>query len=228
MRRAIHTKNGIEEEGFVQIGGIDQWIQIRGEDRLNPVVLFLHGGPGVSYIPFGDAFRDWEGCFTVVHWDQRGAGKTYSQSSAGDLDIDRMIQDGIEVAEHLRGRLGKDKVLLFAHSWGTILGLRMAQLRPDLFDGYVGAGQIVDMPNGETASYHMLVERLTASGNSRALESLQRAGPPPYSDQKRWMVKQRLIVMTSPPPSKGKLPDIFTAALFTPGSCVNFLFGRNA
>src|SRR3974390_384860 len=73
---ALQTPNKIEESRFVQIGSIEQWIQIRGEDRDNPILLILHGGPGLSYVPFTSTFRTWEECFTVVHWDQRGAGLT--------------------------------------------------------------------------------------------------------------------------------------------------------
>ena len=136
----------IDEGMFVSVGGIEQWVQIRGEDRNNPVVLVLHGGPGFSYVPFTPSFRSWEHSFTVVQWDQRGTGKTFGRNGktgSGEMSIDRMVRDAIEVAEFLTEHLHKRKVILFAHSWGTILGVPMAIKRPDLFSAYVGSGQIV-------------------------------------------------------------------------------------
>ena len=115
----------INEQAFVQIGGIDQWISIRGQNRDNPVILVLHGGPGVSNAPFAPAFIPWEEDFTVVEWDQRGAGRTFGRNGAqltGTLSIDRLTQDGIELTQHLRSRLKKDKVILFALSFGSVIG----------------------------------------------------------------------------------------------------------
>src|ERR1700743_2850790 len=72
--------DGIDESGFVQIGGIDQWIAIQGQNRTNPVILYLHGGPGEAQSPFLDQFMPWQRDFTVVNWDQRGAGNTYEKN----------------------------------------------------------------------------------------------------------------------------------------------------
>src|SRR5918998_1585470 len=144
----IDTPNGVVEERFVRIGGIDQWIQIRGEDRDNPVLLVLHGGPGWSNATFTLPLRSWEKHFTVVQWDQRGSGKTFGKHGkmgSGTMTIDRMAQDGIEVAEFVSKHLKKEKIILFAHSWGTVLGIPMISKRPDLFTAYVGTGQVVNM-----------------------------------------------------------------------------------
>src|SRR5882762_8894706 len=101
----------VDEEMFVRIGGIDQWITIKGDDRNNPVVLFLHGGPGAAMSPFADAMLGgWEKNFTLVQWDQRGAGRTYGKSGpliAPTMTIERMVQDGIEVAGYLAKHLNK-------------------------------------------------------------------------------------------------------------------------
>src|SRR6266851_1301855 len=133
---AIHAPSSIDEAMYVSIGGIEQWIQIRGEDRANPVLLILHGGPGGSWRHLTPLFLDWEKQFAIVQWDQRGAGKTLESTGAGiasTMSVDRMAADGIEVAEFLRKHLHKDKVILLGHSWGSILGIRMAKARPDLF-----------------------------------------------------------------------------------------------
>lgn len=91
-RQALHGPNAIEEAGFVRIGGIDQWISIRGEDRRNPVLAVLYGGPGAAFQIIGyDVMRDWEADFTVVQWDQRGAGRAFGRNGAegvGELSID--------------------------------------------------------------------------------------------------------------------------------------------
>src|SRR4051794_7329902 len=84
LRRAAHarrlritTPRGIDEAGFVRIGGIDQWISVRGDDLSNPVILELHGGPGATNLPYAARTRAWERHFTLVRWDMRGAGKTF-------------------------------------------------------------------------------------------------------------------------------------------------------
>lgn len=218
---AVHTPNRIEESMFVKIGGIDQWVQIRGEDRGNPVLLILHGGPGSSYVPYGLTFRSWEKYFTVVQWDQRGSGKTYGRNhgmKGGDMTIARMVQDGIEVTEFVCSRLHRPKVILLGHSWGTILGVPMVFRRPDLFYAYVGTGQVVDMPRNERLSYDLAFKRARASGNEKATKDLESIGPPPYKDMRSWFVKQKTIVETAPSLADGLFleENFYTAPLFTP------------
>jgi len=137
----LHNQNAIEEGSYVSIGGIDQWIQIRGEDRANPVLLFIHGGPGGSALHRGTAWRSWEKYFTVVQWDQRGTGRTYrknGEAEAPEMEIARMAQDGLEVSAYLCTHLNKKKIILFGGSWGSILSIHMLRKRDDLFSAYVG------------------------------------------------------------------------------------------
>lgn len=217
---AIHTSNRIEERMFVKVGGIDQWVQIRGEDRGNPVLLILHGGPGASDVPYSLAFRSWEKYFTVVQWDQRGSGKTYGRNrvTRSDMTIARMVEDGMEVTEFVCSRLHQPKVILVGYSWGTILGVPMVLRRPDLFYAYVGTGQIVDMPRNERLSYNLVLQRVRASGNEKATKDLERIGPPPYKDMRSWFVKQRTIAETAPSLADGLFleENFYTAPLFTP------------
>jgi pimeloyl-ACP methyl ester carboxylesterase len=180
---AIHTPNGIDEAMFVPIGGINQWITIRGQNRDNPVVLFLHGGPGAPTnlldYPFA---RVWTPSFTLVQWDQRGAGKTFSSggTSAADMTVDRMTQDGVELAQFLRGHLHKNKIIIVGHSWGTILGVHMAKTRPDLFYAYVGAGQEANVQENETVIYARVLDTAHTLGDTKAITELEGSGPPPY------------------------------------------------
>jgi pimeloyl-ACP methyl ester carboxylesterase len=180
---AIHTPNGIDEALYVRIGGIDQWIQIRGQDRNNPVLVCLHGGPGATWLPLTPLFVPWEREFTVVQWDQRGAGKTLEttgRSVADTMSVDRMAQDGIEIAEFLRKHLHRDKMILLGHSWGSILGIHMAKQRPDLFYAYVGTGQVSNMPRSQQISFAHLLEKARAAKDKEAVKELENIGPPPF------------------------------------------------
>jgi pimeloyl-ACP methyl ester carboxylesterase len=194
---AITTPNRIDEGKYVEIGGIQQWITIRGEDRSNPVLLFLHGGPGDVTNPWGYAgFRSWLGKFTVVQWDQRGAGRTLGrngESLGPTITVDRMVRDGIELTELLRTTLGQDEVILVGHSWGSILGVLMVKARPDLFRAFVGTGQVtVDPGKGYAVAYSELLAAAERRGEQRAVRELKYIGPPPWPDgtgygvQRRW------------------------------------------
>jgi len=180
---AIHTPNGSDEAMYVRIGGIDQWIQIRGQDRNNPVLLCLHGGPGGSWLGLNLLLSPWEKQFTVVQWDQRGTGKTLEttgSSVADSMSVTRMAQDGIEVSEFLRHHLQKEKIILLGFSWGSLLGVHMVKERPDLFYAYVGTGQISNMPKGMAFSYAYALEKARAAGDAKAVQLLQNIGPPPF------------------------------------------------
>lgn len=192
---AIDTTKGIDDASFVTIGNIQQWTTVRGSDRTNPLLMFVHGGPGEATnmwsFPF---FREWEKYFTVVQWDQRGAGKTFGKSgreSTPDMTRERIAQDGVEVAEYLRKRYGKRQVIVVGHSWGTVVGLRMIQIKPELFAAYVGTGQVADETRGYTAAYEALLVRARADHNKQAIEELMRVGPPPYSSGQGYQVQRR-------------------------------------
>jgi pimeloyl-ACP methyl ester carboxylesterase len=180
---AIDPEKGIDEEFFASIGGIEQWISIRGQNRENPVLLLVHGGPGfaMSFVS-KDIFFDWTRDFTFALWDQRGAGKTYGKSGplATGVTIDRMAQDGIEVAELLRRKMRKPKIVLVGLSWGSMLGVRMARARPDLFYAYVGTGQSVNQYKYKRIAYEQVLAEARRRGNKQAVDQLEAIGPPPY------------------------------------------------
>lgn len=194
-RFAIPPGKGIDEARFVPIGGIEQWVAIRGRDRDNPVLLFLHGGPGEVTTPWSFAlFAPWEKHFTVVQWDQRGAGRTLRRSGpavAPTITVDRLVQDGLELAAYLRKHLGKKKVVLVGHSFGSILGVRMARARPDLFHAYVGTGQVADGSKNDAVAYEALLKEARAAGDQRAIDELGRVGPPPYKTGEGFAVQRR-------------------------------------
>jgi pimeloyl-ACP methyl ester carboxylesterase len=213
------TPDAIDEASFVRIGGVDQWIQVRGERRGNPVILFLHGGPGFTAIPyFQRVMRTWERDFTIVHWDQRGAGKSFARNGGAQQPhptIEQMIADGVEVAEHVRHRLGQSKLILVGYSWGSVLGVEMARERPDLLHAFVGTGQVVDTVQSETVSYYGLLQRARAAGDDDSAAALMEIGPPPYA-RFELLGRQREVLNKYPPSGERELNQ-FTTLLLSPG-----------
>jgi pimeloyl-ACP methyl ester carboxylesterase len=206
----VRAPERVNEEMFVRIGGIDQWITIKGDDRNNPVVLFLHGGPGDALSPFSDAmYAGWEKDFTLVQWDQRGAGRTYGKSGPSiepTMTVERMADDGIEVAQFLVKHLNKKKIIIYGGSWGSILGIYMAHDRPDLFYAYVGDAQLVNTRKNELASYTRVLELARASGDAQAITALTAIGPPPWNSLfkswpvfRKWKRAYQAKVTTAPP-----------------------------
>ena len=191
---AISSPKGVDESSYVNLGGIEQWVTIRGEARDNPVLLFLHGGPGDVTNPWSFVlFAPWEKHFTVAQWDERGAGRTLRKngpSIAPTITVDRMVQDGIELAEYLCKHLHKEKIIVVAHSFGSILGVRMVRARPELFCAYVGTGQVSHSPvKNYAATYQALLKKAKARGEKRAIEELSKIGPPPYNSGEGYRVQ---------------------------------------
>lgn len=199
----------INEARYVRIGGIDQWLQISGADRSNPVLLWLNGGPGGSTVSSICLYRAWERVFTIVMWDQRGEGKTFEKSGASvgpSMTIDKMTSDGIEVAQFLRRHLHKDKIILLGHSWGSILGMHMLVKQPELFSVFVGTGQVINLYQQEEAGYPQLLKRAEAEGNLEAAKDLSNIGPPPWTDNRAYTVDNRWAGALDPPSKVS--PDI--------------------
>ena len=182
--RKIATENGIEERKAVRIGGIDQWISVRGRDRSNPILLFVHGGPAVTEMPASWFYQSpWEDYFTVVQWDQRGAGKTTASSDpetlAQELTIERFVSDAEELTAYLRREYGKEKIFLLGHSWGTVIGLQVAQRHPDWLHAYIGMGQAIDFMENERLGTAFALRQAEALGNAEALQELRSILPYP-------------------------------------------------
>jgi pimeloyl-ACP methyl ester carboxylesterase len=199
----------VDEKGFVAIGGIEQWVTVKGDSCANPVVLFISGGPGNPLSPYSDAvYGSWAKDFTLVQWDQRGAGMTYGRNppAAGEaLTIERMSEDGIELASYLVHRFGKQKVILWGSSWGSILGVHMAKAHPELFHAYLGTSQLVDYRENQTRSYAKLLALVRASDDPASLTVLESVGVPPWTDPRSFGKVRRVIRkyearVTTPPP----------------------------
>jgi proline iminopeptidase len=198
----IVTPNGVQESFAAPIGGIDQWISVRGADRNNPILLFIHGGPGSTEMPMAWTFeRPWEDYFTVVQWDQRAAGKTFAANAAtnaaGPFTLDRYVDDTIQLIEFLRKRYGKRKIIVVGHSWGSVLGLSVAAKRPDLVQAYVGIGQVIDFRENERLGYDWVLAHAKADHNATAIKELESLAPYPgpgpltlerLSLQRKWSI----------------------------------------
>ncbi len=174
----------VNEEGFVRIGGIEQWVAIRGNDCTNPVILMVHGGPGNPNTIFAELpYAAWEKDFTIVQWDQRGAGRTFMRNPAtadGVLTIAGLAADGNEVGAWAREHLNAKKLILFGGSWGSALSVHMAKARPDLYAAYLGTGQLVSGRENPVDSYRKLTALARAAGDDKALAALEAMGTPPW------------------------------------------------
>jgi pimeloyl-ACP methyl ester carboxylesterase len=210
----------IDEGLFIPVNGIEQWIAIRGTARDNPVLLMVTG-PGVAFSPLAPFFSPWERDYTVVHWDQPGAGATFSRngdSGTGPLSLDRLASDGLAVTEWVCQHLGANKVVLVGISGGSIVALRMIARRPALFAAYVGTGQIVNWHVQEALSYEAVMAQARARGDGAAIEELAAIGPPPYDDMAKDLVKSKYAAALTPAEQAAfaNLDPAVGAALRTP------------
>jgi proline iminopeptidase len=180
--RKIVTPEGVERLEKVRIGGIEQWVSIRGSDKRNPVLLFLHGGPGYISMPMSWWFsRGWEEYFTVVQWDQRGAGKTYLVNDPDvvrpTMTLERMVADTEEMISWVRKELGKEKIFILGHSWGSYLGLEIASRHPNWLYAYIGVGQLTNGPENERRGWAYTLGAARRAGNSEAVQQLEAIAP---------------------------------------------------
>jgi pimeloyl-ACP methyl ester carboxylesterase len=184
----------IEEEKFIEINGIEQWVTIKGE-KTKPAILFIHGGPGSPMSPYSDnLYKTWEKDFIIVQWDQRGSGRTFGKNApeeltpeflkANPLTLDQMTNDGVAVAQYLLKHLGKQKIILFGTSWGSALAVKIATKHPDLFYAYVGHSQIVT-PGIDAPFYDKIYKIAESKSDKEALEVLNAIGKPPYDRAKK-------------------------------------------
>lgn len=198
--RRIVSPAGLQAVETIPIGGIRQVVSIRSQDLRNPVLIYFHGGPGFVEMPLDWWWdRGWDEYFTVVHWDQRNAGKTYVASGANDpasLTPERFQQDAEEVVQWARRRFGKRKVFVLGHSWGSMLGLKLAAAHPEWLHAYIGMGQLTDGLESERRGWAWSLARAKADGNREAVRELEgiapyaATGPVPVAaimTQRKWL-----------------------------------------
>ena len=139
---AIPDSGSIASLEKQQIGGVDQWVLIRGRDRTNPVLLFLHGGPGMPAMYLAHEFQsELERDFVIVHWDRRGAGKSFdARLQTPAFSVRQTLSDTYELTEKLRVRFHQQRIYLVGHSWGSYLGLLAIREHPEYYTAFIGMG----------------------------------------------------------------------------------------
>jgi pimeloyl-ACP methyl ester carboxylesterase len=166
----------------VTLNGSEQWITIRGQNVNNPVLLNLGmGGPGGGGFATRSLFEALEANFVVVSWDEPGTGKSYRAVPISSLTPQRFVDDAYALTELLRGRFHQDKIYVYGTSWTSILGVWLVQQHPDLFHAYVGNGQMVNTTENDVLGYELALKFSAERGDKRALDTLRRNGPPPYT-----------------------------------------------
>jgi pimeloyl-ACP methyl ester carboxylesterase len=180
----IVSPHGIEELQSIEVNVSTQWLSIRGRDHRNPVLLYLHGGPGSPTMPEAWTFqRPWEDYFTVVQWDQRGAGKTYAsndpQTIAPTMTAEQMIDDTEYVVAYLLRHLKKEKLFALGHSWGSFLGMELARRHPQRLHAYIGTGQMIDTQRSEAEGYEFALKQARIDKNGKAVRELEALAPYP-------------------------------------------------
>jgi pimeloyl-ACP methyl ester carboxylesterase len=192
----ITTIGGIDMLHTVTLGGLPQWVQIRGQNQHNPVLLFLHGGPGSPETPFVRHYNGGlEKYFTVVTWEQRGAGKSFSSDIPDStMHVSHFLDDTDQLVKWLQKRFGQPKIYLVGHSWGSVLGMLAIQRHPEDFLAYVGIGQVVDMQQNEALSYEYVLNTARKRNDQKAIGEMVGIGPPvrgAYAGGMESLLKQR-------------------------------------
>lgn len=169
------VSGSVSEKIFVTINGVKQGMVILGRDVHNPVLLFLHGGPGMpEYFLAEKYLTDLETDFTVCYWEQRGAGISYDpKADPGALTPEQMISDILAVTDYIRERFDQAKIYLMAHSGGTFFGIQAAAQAPEKYRAYIAVSQISWQDESEKQAYDYMLDQYTAAGNTRMVQKLK-------------------------------------------------------
>ena len=165
----------------IKLGGVPQWILIRGNSTEKPLLLKLHGGPGQAEMATVRFNRLLEQDFVVVEWDQRGAGKSADAiDPESAMNVAQLVEDTHDLTELLLQRFHQKKLILVGSSWGSVIGLETVQKYPDLYRAFVSTGQIANFAQGMDVGYRFLLAEAKKRNQLHALNDLTKIGPPPY------------------------------------------------
>ena len=193
----------ITEEAYVPIGGVEQWVAIRGRDSSRTPMLFLHGGPCEAESPFLSLFAPWEERYVVAQWDQRGTGRTFGKNGTPpNMTMKQLTQDAIEVTQYVLSRLKAHKLILVGFSWGAGLGLNVIRSKPELFHAFVGTGQPISGKDIFESMRSSAVARAEAAGDAQAVAQLKRFTVSNFADMTKL---NTFFKWTAPFPNPG--PD---------------------
>ena len=219
----------------MRIGGLDQWIHVRGEHTKNPVLLFLHGGPGAALIGVAGRFQTpWEKHFTIVQWDQRGAGKTYARNDRElqrrTMTVRQMQQDTLDMANYLRRRFEREKIVVLGASWGGVPGLWLAHEHPDVVAAYVGVGQAVDLGLNTKTAYEDALAVARTRGLNDAVHELEalRPYPDPANLRKASAAQEWQAELLGPPADRPRflnIPRLLSTLLTAPEYSLHDVYG---
>lgn len=178
----------------VNIGGIQQYLMIRGEHKDSPILLCIHGGPGQSEIGYIRPYQEaLEKRFLVVRWDQRGAGLSASPNLPQEsFSLSHFVSDTLQVTDYLIQRFNQPKIFITGHSWGSILATHAVQNSPEKYRAYIGVGQFVDAQKSEVIAYQHSVAEAKRQNNADLLEQLESIGQPPY-DAPAFLVRAKCL-----------------------------------
>jgi len=225
----------IAEIVYLRLGGLDQWVMIRGRSLTNPILILLHGGPGFPEMRLFRTFNaPLEHHYTVVYWEQRGTDKSYNRNiPPSSMTVEQFLADLDELIDIVCGHFKKDKIVLYGHSWGSALGVLYASRFPHKVAAYVGTGQIGDWLASERSSYEFVLAEAERRNHHRALKELRAIGNPPHTFdkmmiQRKWLMgftgivrgmsmwRFSRILIGGPESSIIDLPNILSGCLWSP------------
>jgi proline iminopeptidase len=174
------SAKSVEEKSFIELGGEKQYVEITGSSDKNPVLLFIHGGPGWTQTPQLRYFNaDLTKDFTLVAWEQRGTGKSFMENPAPkNVTLEQITADAHELTQKLKEKFGQQKIYLAGYSWGSIVGMNLAQKYADDYHAYIGIGQVVNMKRGMEISQEWLAQQAKEKGDSETLKTLEKLKNP--------------------------------------------------
>ena len=160
----ISTPEGIQESGFIELGGVEQFVSIRGRNAPGPALIFLHGGPGFPLTFLWHRYQPLlESNYTVVHWEQRLCGRTFYRNrhlDSSGVDVQTLVADLDQLIQDTKARLQPDSIILLGQSWGSVLAWEYMRVHPGSVDGYVGVGQVVDFDAGKRLAAETALDHL--------------------------------------------------------------------
>lgn len=165
----------ISQKIYVNINGVKQGMFIEGKNKNNPVLLFLHGGPGMPEYFLAEKYMTaLEDNFTVCYWEQRGSGLSYSNNTTANSETtEQLISDTLTVTNYLRNRFGEQEIYLMGHSWGTYLGIQAAAHSPQLYKAYIGIGQVSQQRESEIQAYQYMLGQYKTIGDKSMVKKLE-------------------------------------------------------
>ena len=210
----------IDYKDYVNLNGLKQRIHVKGTDENNPILLFLHGGPGVTNRHFvigsnADLCDD----FTIVAWDQRGTCGSYEGCTKESLTVSSIVEDANELVKYLCEKYNKEKIFIIGGSWGSCLGTLLAKRHPEHIAAYIGFGQLVDGPLNEELSYKFAYDEAVKHNDQDAIKKLETIGKPVngiYKDGYDGMMAQRKIMMKYGGYSQDKAKRSYFSSMVVP------------